>query len=79
MSKMSPKSIFGQQESKERKKEKGEEREEIKRGVGVGGGTTADSLLLLTPTHLLSHWPTQLSSHSGAWPAPANSFLVLLY
>lgn len=78
MSKMSPKSIFGQQESKERKKEKGEEREEIKRGVGVGG-TTADSLLLLTPTHLLSHWPTQLSSHSGAWPAPANSFLVLLH
>lgn len=51
---MSP-SRFWSTEIKEKKKE---EREEIKR-------TTRDSFLLLTPTYLLSHWPTQLSSHSG--------------
>lgn len=49
-----------------------EEREEIK-------GTTTDSFLLLTPTHLLSHWPTQLSSHSGVQHSSANSFLVLFH
>ena len=59
---------------------------DIKEDVGVGreGGdkertTTTDSLLLLTPTHLLSHWPTQLSPHPGVRRGSANSFLVLFH
>lgn len=65
---MSP-SQFWSTEIKEKQKE---EREEIK-------GTTRDSFLLLTPTYLLSHWPTQLSSHSGVQHNSANSFLVLFH
>lgn len=68
---MFPKSIFGHRESKER----GEKKGRIEGGDKAGVGTTADSLSLLTPAHLLSHWPAQLSPHSGARPAPASSFL----
>lgn len=66
-----PQVDFGQQISKRTGGE--EEREEIK------GGTTTDSLSLLTPTHLLSHWPTQLSPHPGVQRGSANSFLVLFH
>lgn len=51
-------------------------------GRGEGGdkeGTTTDSLSLLTPTHLLSHWPTRLSPHPGVQRGSANSFLVLFH
>ena len=65
---MSP-SRFWSTEIKAREEE---EREEIK-------GATTDSRSLLTPTHLLSHWPTQLSSRSGAQRGSANSFLVLFH
>lgn len=66
---MSP-SRFWSTEIKEKEEE--EKREEIK-------GTTTDSILLLTPTHLLSHWPTQLSSHPGVQHSSASSFLVLFH
>lgn len=46
---------------------------------GDKGGTTTDSLSLLTPTHLLSHWPTRLSPHPGVQRGSANSFLVLFH
>lgn len=52
---MSPSRFLVNRNQREKKKKRGRE---IK-------GTTTDSPSLLTPTHLLSHWPTQLSSHSG--------------
>lgn len=56
------------------------QRKRWRRGEGGDkGGTTTDSLLLLTPTHLLSHWPPRLSSHSGVRRSSANSFLVLFH
>lgn len=66
-----PKSILVNRNQRKQRK-KNTEREEIK-------GTTTESFLLLTSTHLLSHWPTQLSSHSGEQHSSANSFLVLFY
>lgn len=79
VSKMSPKSIFGQQESKERKKEKEEEREEIKRGVGVGGDHRRLPLAVNPhpPPVPLAH-PTVISLWGMAGPCQQLSCLAPL-